>query len=302
MKTSNINLNLLKALEALLEERHVTRASQRLHLTQAAVSSSLAKLRELYQDPLLIRTKNEMLLSEKAQALLPEVKTLMQQISDFLNHDQQFDPKNSERKFTLGMSDYSEILLLPKLIKITEKLAPKISFTVLDRTYLDKLTELESGQIDLMVGHYKNPPSSIMHKKLFDDSLACVVNKKHPLAKKTLNTKNFFAYAHLVIGYNNKYGQSNVENYLKSLGYNFMPHVILQHVGAASLLAAQTESVFICTKRLADVLTTQLPLVKLDYPFPDKPKPVAFYWHRRFNSDPAHQWLRKLIAELVAEH
>ena len=298
MQISNTNLNLIKALEALLEERHVTRASQRLHVTQAAMSSSLAKLRELYQDPLLIRTKNEMLLSEKAQALLPEVKTLMQQISDFLNHDQQFDPKNSKRKFTLGMSDYSEIVLLPKLIKIVRKQAPNISFTVLDRTYLEKLTELESGQIDLMVGHYKNPPSTIMQKKLFDDGLACVVNKKHPLANKKLNAENFFTYAHLVIGYNDKYGQSNTQLHLKSLGYSFTPQLILQHVGAASLIAAQTESVFICTKRLADVLVTQLPLVKLDYPFPDIPKPVAFYWHRRFNDDPAHQWLRKIISDL----
>lgn len=174
----NINLNLLKTLVVLLEERHVSKAALRLNITQAAVSRSLKQLREIFNDELLVRTKNEMLLTEKALDLLPEANKIIISLDHFFTHKDHFDPLNTQANFTIGMGDYGQIILLPQLVNHLEQNAPNSTLNIFNRTVITNQTELESGIIDLMIGYFEPIPPNIMQKRLWTDRLVCLVGKK----------------------------------------------------------------------------------------------------------------------------
>ena len=296
----SINLNLLIKLKVLLEEANVTAASKRLNITQAAASNALNQLRALFNDELLVRTKNHMLLTERAQLLLPQIKVLINNIEEFIYQHEDFNPQEQVYEYSIGMNDYAELLLLPKLVDYFSCHAPNISLKILNRRDIDNQRELESGRLDFMMGYYPNPPSTMMQKKLFNDSLACVVSKHHPLVDTVLTQKNFFRYDHIVIGSSDEHGTSNTLNYLADLGYEFKPRLLMQNVASASIIAADTTCLLITTKKIADYLKTLLPLHVIKYPFQDTPKSVSLYWHKRYNASQPHQWLREVIKEVLS--
>ena len=296
----SINLNLLIKLKVLLEEANVTAASKRLNITQAAASNALNQLRALFNDELLVRTKNHMLLTERAQSLLPQIRVLMNNIEEFIYQHEDFNPQEQVYEFSIGMNDYAELLLLPKLVSYLNCHAPNVSLKILNRRDIDNQQELESGRLDLMMGYYPNPPSTMMQKKLFNDSLACVVSEHHPLVDTVLTQKNFFSYDHIVIGSSDEHGTSNTLSYLANLGYEFKPKLLMQNVASASIIAADTTCLLITTKKIADYLKTLLPLHVIKYPFTDTQKSVSLYWHKRYNASQPHQWLREVIKEVLS--
>ncbi|MCF6776044.1 LysR family transcriptional regulator [Thiotrichales bacterium 19X7-9] len=294
----NINLNLLKTLVVLLEERHVSKAALRLNITQAAVSRSLKQLREIFNDELLVRTKNEMLLTEKALVLLPEANKIIISLDHFFTHKDHFDPFNTQANFTIGMGDYGQIILLPQLVNHLEQNAPNSTLNIFNRTVITNQTELESGIIDLMIGYFEPIPPNIMQKRLWTDRLVCLVGKENALANIELTIDNFADFQYAVIAYNDLYTGSNTINYLKKYPISVKPKLIVQTISAACLLLCQTNLILIATRQIANAITNLLPINVLNYPFDDEPRDVCMYWHKRFNQYKSHQWLRNQIIEL----
>src|SRR6185295_6647450 len=184
---AGIDLNLVVALDALLAERHVTRAAARLGLTQSAASHALARLRGLLGDPLLVRgPAGTMSPTPLASRLAPQLRKVLDELSHVLRGET-FDPATAQRTFHIGASDYVELVMLPRLTARLARLAPGIDVWL--HTYNDcGDTELASGALDLVLGPQRRTarPSAAYERVLFAESFTCVMRANHPLARARL--------------------------------------------------------------------------------------------------------------------
>ncbi|HEY0136396.1 MAG TPA: LysR family transcriptional regulator, partial [Nannocystis sp.] len=180
LRLSDINMNLLLALEALLVEANVTRAARRVHVTQSAMSHTLAQLRELLGDPLLIRGRGGMVLTPRAQALAAPLGLGLRQLQRALGEEVGFDPASTTRCFTLAMGDFVSVLLMPALLQRLRAAAPAITLEVaaIDRRRNAEL--LESGEHDLVVGVRLEPAPGLIVDPLISQRFVCVVREGHP--------------------------------------------------------------------------------------------------------------------------
>ena len=197
MNLYKVNLNLLKVFQALMREKQVTRAAKKLHLTQSAISNSLNQLRELFNDELFIRDVRTMSPTPKAIRLAPQVEQVLQQIESFLIPDKAFDYVTSNRTFTLGMTDYLDFILLPKLYESLKKQAPNISLKILS-IHEFSAEMFTQQQIELGIGFEKKLNSqSLNHESLFSDYAICVNGANHSIFKRPLTLERYLQAEHI---------------------------------------------------------------------------------------------------------
>jgi LysR family transcriptional regulator, mexEF-oprN operon transcriptional activator len=177
---AGLDLNLLVVFDALMTEQNVTRAALRLGLSQPATSNALARLRSLMEDELFIRKTTGLSPTPKAIALAQQLRPALQQIQSVLLHEPNFDPATSDRVFAIGMSDYVELTLLPKLIQTLQAIAPNISLQIRSGDRQKLFSLLDKGEIDLAFGFF--PETNLRHKEqfLFHEVYSCVCRRDHP--------------------------------------------------------------------------------------------------------------------------
>ena len=198
MLLRNIDLNLLVVLDALLTEKHVTRAGIRLHLSQPAISHSLNKLRGVLDDPLLIRQGNEVVLSALAQNLQAPLKDILGQIESLLGRSIDFVPANSQRTFRVAMSDYGAAIVLPTLLVHLRAQAPDTSLVVVQDSRLGMLEQIEQGKIDLALGVFASLPADLCSEVLFEETFTCLLNRPSLPQSGTLDLDTYLARPHLL--------------------------------------------------------------------------------------------------------
>lgn len=176
---NHINLNLLRSLQVLLEECHVSRAAMRLHLTQSAVSRQLSQLRELCDDPLLVRSGNQLVATPRALTLLQRVNQVLQQADELFN-DAPFDPTTWQQEFVFASSDYVAQFIVPQIIPILGQQAPMVDFSyrLWQQEYLHNMQQLG---IDLASTMLPEAPSHLSSIKLGEDKSVCLIRSDHPL-------------------------------------------------------------------------------------------------------------------------
>lgn len=298
---TGVDLNLVLALDALLAERHVTRAAARLGLTQSAASHALARLRDLFGDPLLVRgARGAMIPTPRAEALAPQVHRVLVDLAGVLRGDS-FDPATSRRVFRIGASDYAEVVLLPKLIERVAKLAPGIDLWV--HSFGDHGDdELAAGTLDVVFA----PPRGAARgaggyeKVLFDEGFTCIVRAANPLAGGKLTLARYCSAAHLLVAPRGTPG-SFVDDALAEHGRSrrialAVPHfLVVPHIVAGSDLVATLAS------RVAALFTETLGLVAMPPPVQLPRFQIALAWHERNHQDAAHRWLREQVLAVAAE-
>src|SRR4051812_7272772 len=178
-----LDLNLVVTLDALLHEKHVTRAATRLGITQSAASHALGRLRDMLGDPLLVRgPTGTMIATARAERLAPEIRAALGQLANALR-EPEFDPKTAQRTFHFGSADYGELVLLPKLVARLARDAPNIDLWV--HTFPgDGDDELVRGELDLVLCPPRGAlrPAGSFERVLFEETFSCVMRKDHPLA------------------------------------------------------------------------------------------------------------------------
>lgn len=304
----NINFNLLKVLNAVLEEVHVTAAGQKLHLTQAATSNALKQLRAIFQDPLLIRGQgSRMSLTPLAESLKPQVKQALVQVHQVFNVDTHFDPKTSTRVFNIGMSDYLEFVLLPGLIQHISRLAPSIKLNAVHMNDFTDSALLSPGRIDVIVGNFPHAPQNLMTQHLFHDKGIFVARKNHPIFKdQHIKFKNLLEYEFIMVSFTQD-PQNNYLDYLfKRAKLAKRVSVTVPHAMIALQALVDSDLITHTCWHLAEPFAKQAGLKLISQP---TGMPSAFnqdeyqakqYWHKTQTQDRAHQWLRQQI-KLVAE-
>jgi len=298
-----LDLNLLVALDALVAERSVTRAAEKVGITQSAMSHALARLRALTGDPLLVRSSSGMVLTARAEALGPPIRRALEDVSRALAPPVPFDPMTARGRFVIGTSDYAELVLLPRLVARLEREAPGIDLRV--RALEDPAsTQLASGAIDVAIAPVRpnDAAPGVLAKRLFDESFVCVVRKGHPLAKKKLTPARLAQAKHALIAPRETEG-GFVDEALAKLGLARRVAVAVPHFLIAPHVVASSDLVLTLAARVAHVLAKPLELAVLAPPR-DLALPgftISALWHERTQNDPAQRWARALLFEVAAE-
>ncbi|MBZ4417798.1 LysR family transcriptional regulator [Myxococcus sp. RHSTA-1-4] len=291
---SGINLNLVVALDALLTEVNVTRAAERVGVTQSAMSHSLRQLRELLGDALLIRGRGGMMRTPRAEQLAAPVHRGLIELRRALSNEPVFEPRTATRRFTLATGDYFAATLLPELLALLGQEAPHVDLVV--RHLLpDQLPSLlESGEVDLCVAAFPPLAPGLRQQKLFTEDFVCVVREGHPATRKGLDLETYLRLPHVLISPRGE-GAGIVDTALALQGRSRRIGLRLPYFLTAPLAMVRSDHVLTAPRRLVETFTGAWPLQVLPPPVALRSFDVPQIWHERFDDDPAHRWLRGLV-------
>ena len=316
MQLSAIDLNLLVALDALLQEGSVTRAGQRIGLSQPAMSRALSRLRELFDDPILVRRGGAMQPTPRAERLRPRVKHVLEQISDALFEEEPFDPATCHRLFTIAASDYCGLLVLPRLMARLGEVAPGIEVRIRPQSELSAaarttggkqggpgpshgrlIAGLLDGSLDLAMGTFLSVPETIARGQLFEDGFVCAVRRGHPLAGKRLTLKRFCQFGHVLVTSPSD-GPGVVDVALAARGLERRVAVRVPHFSVAPAVVAETDFITTLAEKIAERCTQDLSLFRP--PIDLARFPVSVLWNPLAERDAGLMWLRDLLSEVTA--
>jgi LysR family nod box-dependent transcriptional activator len=297
------DLNLLVALDMLLTERSVTRAADRLCVTQPSLSGSLQRLREHFNDPLMLRFGREMELTSKARALIGPVRSALLQIDNALEARAQFEPATSEQTFRVAMSDYCVHLFLPLVIRRIAAEAPGVRIVV-ENISASSVGRLEGGEIDLIITvdlrlfGRDGRDAELRSQGLFEDEVVCVVAADHPVGDQ-MTLDDYCRYPHAL-----RHFGSNVRNVedadIERQGITIKDKVTIPTFTGLLALLPGTNLIATVPKRLANSMAKTLDVRILEVPIKLPTIQEATFWHRRNDDDLGQRWLRDLLKEVGA--
>lgn len=292
------DLNLLPIFVTLMEERSVTRAAERLGITQPALSNSLARLRTTLRDPLFIRERYGIQPTPVALELAPVIADALARIDDLVRGQQDFDPASADRQFTIAPSSYVELALVPAIVARLQETAPGIRLRVIPFGTDLAETGAVSGTTALVLGRIVEPPDNLVVQHLFDDGLACVVRADHPDIGDSLSRAQFEHLRHVNImppgrlraGLFLEFERQGVQRDVAVSVTSFL---------AAPEMVAVTDYCTLLPQLVCRRLAHDRRLKILPAPIDLGTFPVEMAWHVRYRHDPAHRWLRGLIGDIA---
>lgn len=296
-----LDLNLLRALDALLVERHVTRAAARLALTQSAASRALARLREALGDPLLVRGPSGALLpTPRAEQLGPVVRRALEELAAAWRGEA-FEPRTARRRFTLTGADYAELVLLPGLTARLAELAPGVQLAFLSMPH-ELPGALASGAVDALLA----PPgpgapagAGFYQRPLFDESFVVAMRAGHPAATGKLTLDRFCNLSHLLIAPRGQPGGA-VDDALAALGRRRHVAVSVPHFLVAPHVIAASDLVITMAMRMVAAFSSMFELVTRPPPLPVPGFSIHLQWHERTHADAGQRWFREQVAHVAA--
>lgn len=299
MNIQSIDLNLLVALEALLEERHVTRAAKRIGLSQPAMSNALNRLRQTFNDPLLVRAATGMEPTPLAQTLLVPVRSALAQLREVFEEGQGFDPSVSERTFHLLANDYAEIVWLPAVLRKLRRTARSIHLRVQRPAAIfepPSVADLATS-FDLAIGFY--PDALALDRRLhshllWEDRNVCLAAASHPVIRGKISLKQYTAADHAALFYQSA-GPGLIDTLLAQQGMTRRIACRVPHFTSLPYLVSRTDLIATAPERLARMFKNELKLQVLPVPLKLPPFRLTLLWHERHLTEPAHRWLRKLM-------
>jgi DNA-binding transcriptional LysR family regulator len=297
-RSGRLDLSLLPSLDALLAERSVTRAAARLGVTQSAVSHALAKLRAHYGDPLLVRTPQGLVLTERAERLADVVRRTLDALDRADRGEQTFDPSAARRSFTVAMSDYVGLAVLPGLLAHLDRHAPGIDLVV--RPVVPEIDHsLEAGTVDLVLAHLRDDSPGLYRQKLVEHRWLSVVRAGHAVLGRPMTLKAWAALKHVTVSLRG--GRGQVDEALARLDVRRRVAVKVPQFALAAFLVARSDLVLTLPEGAARLFASLMPLDVFEPPL--ALPSIVFWqiWHERNHHDPAHEWLRKVVSDLVSQ-
>ena len=295
IQLANFNLNLLLALDGLLGARSVTAAARSVRVTPSAMSHSLAELRALLGDPLLVRSGRAMVLTPRAEALVEPLHKLLADTERLLRGGNTFEPRTAERHFVIAAPDFLGTLLLPPLLAAVARDAPGLSLEFVPSARRGNAWLLETGEVDLAVGAIVDQTPAIRRVDLCTEGFACAARQGHPLIDGALDLRTYVKTPHLVITLGDDNGPTWIDQALAKLGQKRRVAVRTRYFMSAPLVIARSDLLLTGPSMLIGYFAKLLPLQVLRPPIELPTYPEEAYWHERFDDDPAHRWLRNLV-------
>lgn len=300
MNLRTLDLNLLRVLDALVDARHVTRAAERLHLSQPAMSNALARLRSAIDDPVLVRSKGGMVPTPRALALAGPVRAALASLEQALRAGVAVVPAELKQTLTVAMADYYGLILLPPLLNRLRQVAPGVKLSVLNLNPATVSRELAEGRLDLAIGVLHDlVPDNLCASFVFADNFVCIARPGHPAVPGRLTLKKFLALPHALIS---PRGGSFVGVVDEELARQGLRREVVVSVPQFMLLPAvirETDLIATMPRRLAQHASTGGALQLLKPPVALAGYDVHQVWHPRTDADPVQRWLRGVVDEVA---
>jgi len=295
MNWGAFDLNLLIVFDAVMQERSVTRAGQRIGLSQPAISHALGRLRHMLKDELFIRAPDGMVPTPRAEALAQPLRNALTEMHSALE-PVAFDPAVTDRRFVLAVSNYVSVVIGPPLITAVSAAAPSVVLDLRPSDTMDVVARLDRGDIDLALGDLKSPGERFEMATLLEERFAMVMRRGHPARHTKLSAKSFADLPHLELSSTDR-DISFIDTWLAERGMARRIGARAPFLSAAAILV-QSDMVATLTHRIAEELVRSYPLEILNPPYDSPPAHTTMLWHRRLNHHPAHRWLRTVIQSL----
>jgi DNA-binding transcriptional LysR family regulator len=298
VRFNKLDLNLLVALDAMLELQSISRAAERLHMSQSSMSNALARLREYFEDDLLVQVGRKMELTARAATLRDAVRDVLLRVDTTITAQPRFDPAQSDREFRISVSDYTMVTLMPHLLALASAQSKTVRFQLLPQVGQPELA-LERGESDLLVvpKAYCSPDHPL--ETLFEEHFCCAVWRGSRLATSELSFDVYAAAGHVVMQPPGDARPAFESWFMQRFGLARRIDVTTFSFASAPALVVGTDRVATVHRRLARQLAQSLPIVLLPLPVPMQPMEQAMQWHKYRSTDPGLSWLRGLLLAAV---
>lgn len=294
------DLNLLRVFDALMQERKVAAAAERLSLSAPAVSNALARLRRATGDELFTRTPGGMRPTPHAEAMAATLADALARIDTSLGQPPAFEPAASTRQFRIAMTDIGEIVFLPTLMRELPVIAPQLTLATVRGSTVNLREAMADGRIDLAVGWLPDLAAGFHKRRLFEQRYVCLMSARHPLARGRLTAARFAAARHAVVLAEGT-GHERVQRLLRSAGVERPTVLQLPHFVAVPHIVAASDLLATVPHKLAERVAGPFGLVLHELPLALPSFAVDVFWHRRVHQDAGNRWLREQLARWFAE-
>jgi DNA-binding transcriptional LysR family regulator len=294
-----VDLNLLKAFDALIRERAVTRAAGRIGLSQPAMSHALSRLRSLFADDLFVRTPNHMEPTARAREIAPLVSAAIEHIEAALNLGIGFDPTKSTGIFTAGMAEYAEVALVGRLAEAFARQAPKATLRLTPLTGAEAADRLDNSAIDVAVAHLRALPGHLDSMMLLRDPFVLVAHRGHPLAAQSLSLEAYAALDHVLVSPRGDTSGA-VDRALADFGLKRRIALLVATYLALPAVLVSSDLVATVPRRTAQQIAAMAEIEIMPLAI-DLSVHVSMAWHRRATSEPAQSWFRSLLIEAASD-
>jgi len=289
----DVDLNLLRVLDALLTEGSVAKASVRLHLSAPAVSRSLGRLRRALDDPLFVRSGRGLVATPRALALRPEVRQALDLATQVLTPAPEgFDPGALQRVFSISAGDAIVAAVGTKLIKAIQDQAPKVSITFWPDA--NEATLLRDNLVDLDLGAADGLGPEIESEVLFRDRFVVAIRKDHPVLTQIQTVESFAAASQIAVSSKGR-RLGPVDDALREHDLERSNVTVVSSFVVAAHLVASSDAMAVVPSAVVAAFESVLPITYVDLPFSTPELPVCQSWHQRNSNDPAHRWLRSTV-------
>lgn len=295
MHISKVDLNLFTVFEAIYTEGSVTRASQKLFLTQPAISHALNRLRVIFEDPLFTRQGHAMVSTPLARSIIEPVRQALRGLEVTLADAGKFDAMLANKQFNLALRDVLESTVLPPLLKNITEQAPQVSLAAIQVERRELVSELAAGSIDLAIDMLLPLPNEIRRQKIVQDTTVVIARKDHPAIKKGKLDLDTYLQAEHVLASSRRKGMGLEDFELSRLGLQRRIRLRCQHYFAACRVASQTDLLLTMPEGYARIANQQFDNQILPLPLPMPSWDVYLYWHENVENDPANRWLREQV-------
>lgn len=296
----HIDLNLLRVFQAIVEEHSLTRAGERLALSQPAVSYSLGRLRTLFDDTLFVRTRTGMQPTPVALELAEIVGSALDTVRQALRHAERFDPATSTRTFRLSLSDAGEMAYLPAICAVLHDAAPRVKLVVAPLPVEEIEEALRASRLDFAIGNLPSLLPRTRHCVLFEESYVCMTRKRDDLPDgKKLKLEQFLAASHVQVR-SLEHSHDALDDALRAQGVGRNIALVLPHFVAAPGVLAATDLFATLPEKLARILNKGDAFNIYALPVPLPKVAVTMDWHEHFHDDEGNAWMRDLMTDTVS--
>ncbi len=295
MNLYKYDLNLLTIFDMIFSEGHLTKAGEKLNLSQPAMSQALGRLREVFDDQLFIRSGKEMIPSAFAIKLAPKIREIMHLTEKAFIDGGDFDPVTSNRTFKLAMNDYTEMVVMPPLFNQLQKTAPniKIKSEQVSNDYENALSQ----NLDFILGSSFSFGANIYQKSLFHDKEVLIVRSNHPVLSQELTPEVYASLKHAQ--FKNGSCSNTIDEEFNKIGLKRDIVLEIHHELVLPLLLKDSDVIINIPERMAILFKKMLPIEIIELPFFVHGYNFCQYWHERNHKDSAHIWFRSLLSSIA---
>ncbi|WPC76897.1 LysR family transcriptional regulator [Vibrio porteresiae] len=294
----NLDLNLLKAFDALMDEGTVTHAAQRLSLTQPAVSAMLTRLRDYFNDPLFVRAQRGMIPTERALALAPPIKQVLTDIN-LLLQPVHFDPLTADMTYTIAATDYALKAVIVPLMSELKKQAPGIRVAVIAINPETMVKQMEQGDVDLALMTPETTPVDLHSRSLYQEHYVCMMRAEHPAAQTgQITLEQFCTLEHILVSNHGGFW-GPTDDALEAISVKRRIGLSVNSFLVLPEILRITDMIAVVPRRLA---CRHDHVVIMDTPLEVQGFTKSMAWHERSHRNPAHQWIRALCLEASQIH